>query len=177
MTDMVLIQKLRKLGIVIPVRMLKATREAGLPISLAASVLTQESGGGHNVWGHDPTIFVGGYDAKNKHNYGPNVTKNGYLAYKAQRGSAGQYGMQGVGPCQLTYFAFQDKADEAGGCWDVLANMRVGFQSLAANIRRDGLHAGVAAYNGSGPAAEHYAVTVLGRSETYARFLGLPSGA
>lgn len=36
--------------------------------------------------------------------------------------------MQGVGPMQLTWYEFQDDADERGGCWRPTKNMRVGFE-------------------------------------------------
>ena len=172
--DAALIDSLRTLGIKIPERMLTAARYAGLPVALAASTLMQESGGGTNEWGHDPTIFVGGYDSANHHAYGEIVTEQAYKAYLAQRGPGGRGGMQGVGPCQLTYFAFQDEADRLGGCWKPLANMKVGFSDMAHLIRKDGLHAGVMGYNGSGPAAERYADTVLARAQEFAGKLGLP---
>lgn len=41
-----------------------------------------------------------------------------------------QCGMQGVGPTQLTYYTFQDRADQLGGCWRPEINIRVGFESL-----------------------------------------------
>lgn len=174
MTDQELYAELRTLGIRIPVRMVTAARSAHLPVPLAASILVQETGGGQNLWGHDPTIFIGGYDAKNRKRYGPTVTQAGYVAYLEQRGPGGHGGMQGVGPCQLTYFSLQDEADQQGGCWRPLPNMNVGFAHLAANIRRSGLHAGVAAYNGTGPAASRYADVVLARAAIFAAHLGLP---
>lgn len=161
----ILVAKLRRIGILIPVRMVMAARAAGLPIPLAASVLTQESGGGRNVFGHDPTIFIGAGD----------VTETKYHAYKAARVASKNKLMQGVGPCQLTYWSFQDAADAVGGCWRPLRNMQIGFHVLADNIRRDGLRAGVKAYNGSGPAADRYATTVLTRANEYAKKLGLPA--
>lgn len=172
--DQRLVPVLRKLGIVVPIRAIQIAETCGLPIGIAASMLTQESGGGHNLWGHDPTIFIGGYDHLHSRDYGHTVTKAGYQAYLAERGPGGRGGMQGVGPCQLTYYAFQDEADEHGGCWNVTANMTVGFTHLAASIRKDGLQAGVEAYNGSGPAAQRYAQVVLARADTYARALGRP---
>lgn len=149
-------------GIVIPGAVVIAeAHAAGLPLDLACALLVQESGGGRNAWGHDPTIFVGGFDAHRGVHYGPLVTEEGYRQYLKQRGSHGQGGMQGVGPCQLTYFAYQDEADREGGCWQPRFNIRIGFRYLAANIKRYGLRAGIRAYNGSGPAAEHYADSVL----------------
>jgi len=160
--DAALVPKLRKLGIKMPIRMLAAAREAAVPPSLAASMLIQESGGGTNVFGHDPTIFAGAGE----------VTKEKYLAYKKQRGPKGEGGMQGVGPLQLTFYTVQDEADGRGGCWKPYVNMLVGFEHLAANIRRSGMHAGVKAYNGSGDAAEKYANTVVPRAETFKQVLG-----
>lgn len=64
-----------------------------------------------------------------------------------------------------------DEADERGGCWRPNVNMLVGFEHLAADIRRNGLRAGVRAYNGSGPDAESYADTVLARAEAVKKVL------
>lgn len=153
---------IRQHGIVIPGQVvIDEAHRAGVPLEVACAILMQETGGGRNAWGHDPTIFVGGYDARHNIHYGETVTEAAYRAYLAQRGPAGHGGMQGVGPCQLTYFAFQDEADREGGCWQPRFNIRVGFRYLAGNIRHDGLRAGIAAYNGAGPAAQHYADSVL----------------
>lgn len=160
------VAKLYKLGITAPAATIEACQRTGLPVALAASVLTQESGGGHNVWGHDPTIFAGGPTGDNRP-----VTKTDYLAYKAKRVASGNRLMQGVGPMQLTYWSIQDQADAAGGCWDPLANMQTGFSHLAAAVHRAGLRNAVVAYNGSGPAAEHYADTVLARMAEYEKEL------
>jgi hypothetical protein len=135
-----------------------AAHDAGLNIALAASLLIQESGGGENIYGHDPTIFVGAGQ----------VTEANYQVYLAERRHSGNTLMQGVGPCQLTYWSLQDAADRLGGCWKPLCNMRVGFSHLAEAIRRSGLRAGVAAYNGSGPAAEAYAQEVIQRADELA---------
>ncbi len=163
--DTLLIARLRANGILIPVRMLQATRESGLSVALAASVLIQESGGGQNIFGHDPTIFAGAGQ----------VTEAKYAAYHAERVKSGNRLMQGVGPMQLTYWSYQDAADKIGGCWQPLANMRVGYHLLAENVRRDGLRAGVAAYNGSGPAAQRYAETVIQRADFLAGRLHVPA--
>ena len=164
---------LSKHGILMPKRCIIACEETGLPVALGGSILMQESGGGRNVWGHDPTIFVGGFDKKNNVNYGPEVNEKGYKAYLAQRGAKGEGGMQGVGPVQLTFYSFQDEADALGGCWMPLNNMRVGFGHLAASIRRAGMRLAIVAYNGSGPAAEKYADTVMARQATIQRDLDL----
>jgi hypothetical protein len=173
-SDAVLIVRMRKLGMQMPVRTLRAARYAGLSLPVACSILTQETGGGRNEWGHDPTIFIGGYDAKNKKNWGETVTKAAYTEYKKQSGYTGSGGMQGVGPCQLTYYGYQNAADKIGGCWNPLPNMKIGFTTLAASIRRNGLHDAIRAYNGVGPAAERYATTVIARAEAYSKVLGVP---
>jgi hypothetical protein len=160
--DAPLVPKLRTLGIKMPIRMLIAAHNTAIPPSLAASVLMQETSGGANIFGHDPTIFVGAGE----------VTKAKYLAYKKQRGPKGEGGMQGVGPLQLTFFTLQNEADAKGGCWKPYVNMLVGFEHLADNIRRGGMHQGVKAYNGSGPDAEKYATTVLSRTDEFKQVLG-----
>src|SRR6185369_12112647 len=77
--------------------------------------------------------------------------------------AAGRAGPQGVGPCQLTFGPFQDRADAAGGCWDWRANCRVGFRILAELIDHYGESDGFARYNGSGPAADRYAADAMTR--------------
>ena len=166
--DAALVEQLAGLGILMPADCLAAAREAKLPLHLAASLLVQESGGGRNVYGHDPTIFAGGPG----HGQPNEVTEANYKEYLRLRGAKGGGGMQGVGPCQLTWWSYQDEADSLGGCWDPVVNMKVGFKHLADNIRRYGLHPGVKAYNGSGAAAEAYATTVIARAEGFKLKLG-----
>lgn len=127
-------------------------QRAGIPVSLGFALIEQETGF-QNIFGHDPTIFVGA----------GKVTKQKYLSYKSRRGPTGRGGMQGVGPGQLTWYATQDAADRLGGCWVPRYNIRVAFTTLEGNIKSKGLHSGIAAYNGTGPAAQRYADTVLAR--------------
>jgi hypothetical protein len=121
---------------------------AGLELAAAATLLEKESSGGHNVWGHDP-VDTGGFYVK-----GAVVKKDAYLKYKAHRH---ELGPQGVGPTQLTFPAFQDRADARGGTFNFRVNCAVGFEILADHIKTKGVHDGFRAYNGSGPAAEAYA--------------------
>lgn len=139
-------------GIVIPSVCESEAKRAGLPVALAAAILMRETSGGHNIFGHDPTVAVG---------WGA-VTKQKYAAYRALRDRP-RHGArcQGVGSCQLTYVGFQDLADRQGGCWVPKSNARVGFSTLAHNVRRSGLWNGVKAYNGTGPAATSYANAVV----------------
>lgn len=141
--------RLHRNGIVYPGWTYRQAHLARLGLPLACAILMQESAGGHNEWGHDPTIFTGRGA----------VTRGNYLAYRSLRGETGE--CQGVGPCQLTSASLQDQADRLGGCWQPRYNMAVGFHFLHDLIREHGTHDGVMAYNGSGPAAERYAGQVL----------------
>jgi uncharacterized protein YcbK (DUF882 family) len=162
--DALRVKRLRAHGIVNPIWTLQAARKAKLPLYLACAMLEQESGGGRNVFGHDPTIFAGaGF-----------VTKQKYLAYKKSRGSGVFGGMQGVGPMQLTWYGYQDEADRRGGCWKPYVNMWVGFEHAANLIRQKGLAAGLAAYNGSGPAATRYAQSVIAKSQHWQKVFSAP---
>ena len=140
--DLELAHKIEAYGGKWGVRVVWEARRAGIPISLGCALIEKESAF-RNVFGHDPTIYAAA----------GLVTKGKYLAYKAQRGTTR---MQGVGPCQLTWWATQDQADRLGGCWLPKHNIRVGFQTLAGNVRRYGYVTGCARYNGSGPAADAY---------------------
>src|ERR687894_390055 len=114
-TDDVL-ERLRAGGILAPRMVVEEAKRAGLRLDYACAMLQKESGGGSNVFGHDPTIFVGA----------GKVTKAKYLDYKRRRVASGNRLMQGVGPTQLTYYTLQDRADAQGGCWKPRINMRVG---------------------------------------------------
>jgi hypothetical protein len=129
------------------------------------ALLGQESNGGHNVWGHDDTIFIGGYDAKNHKHWGSEVTKAAYIEYKRQRGHSL---MQGVGPMQLTWWGYQDEADRLGGCWIPRYNIKVGFRVLANLIKLHGERKGLAVYNGGlANPNYHYADQVLLRKRNW----------
>lgn len=156
-----LVAKLKRRGIVYPVRTILAASRAKLPLSLACGFLEQESGGGHNVFGHDPV--------RPPQIRGGVVTSRRYRIYKRLRKEG--YGMQGVGPMQLTYYTLQDQADAAGGCDRPYINMLVGFRQAAALIKAHGKHDGIRAYNGSGAAAEKYADQVEERAARWHREL------
>lgn len=152
------IVKARKHGIRMPIRAWKEAKRAGLPFHIACAFLVQETNGGQNIFGHDPTIFVGA----------GKVTKKKYLAYKKKRGSLGQGGMQGVGPMQLTYWTIQDTADQLGGCWKPSINMRVGFTLIVQYEKALGSWTKAAErYNGS----REYAVEVRSRWVSWKKIL------
>jgi hypothetical protein len=143
--DLLAAKRLKALGIKMPLTCVRAARAAKLPLADAAALLMMETFGGKNVFGHDPTIFIGGA-----------VTRQRYAAYKAERKRTGE--MQGVGPTQLTWYGYQDAADKIGGCDKPYPNMVTGFGILRAHLRSLGNVKGFAAYNGSGPAAQAYGV-------------------
>ena len=143
---------------------------AGLELAAAATLLEKESGGGHNVWGHDH-VETGGHYVK-----GAEVTEQAYRNYKADR-DRGRIGSQGVGPTQLTFKGFQDRADQRGGCFNWRVNCVVGFEILAEHIRRLGTRDGFRAYNGTGPAAERYADDAMGKLAAWRSRLGGSSTA
>jgi hypothetical protein len=124
---------------------------AGLELAAAATLLEKESSGGRNIFGNDK-VETGGFYVK-----GGEVTEEAFGRYKAHRK---ELGAQGVGPTQLTLPAFQDRADDRGGCFDWRVNCSVGFEILAGLIKENGIHHGFRIYNG-GPqpskAAESYA--------------------
>lgn len=128
----------------IATHLLAAVATTKIPLSYALALVEKESGY-TNVFGHDAVRnpIKGGRVTF--------VRYRGYLAYR-KRG----WGCQGVGPVQLTYFAFQDEADRIGGCHKPYASMTVGFRLLKTLINQYGKEKGAASYNGTGPAAEAY---------------------
>ncbi len=152
-----LIERLQAGGIVHPKATVAEAQRAGLRLAIACAMLEKETAGGHNVFGHDPTIFVGA----------GKVTKAKYQAYKQRRVASGNKSMQGVGPCQLTWYEFQDEADREGGCWRPEINIRIGFRHLAANIKLHGEAEGAKRYNGTGKAAELYSADLLRKAKVW----------
>ena len=148
------VERLRAGGILNPRMVVAEAKRAGLRLDYACAMLQKESGGGRNVFGHDPTIFVGA----------GTVTRAKYMEYKRQRVASGNDLMQGVGPTQLTYWTLQDRADAQGGCWKPRINMRVGFKHLADHIRAHGEADGARRYNGSGAAAVAYSKDLLAKA-------------
>lgn len=117
--------KAKSLGIVYPYQTMKARDATGVPFYALCAVLEKESGGGKNIFGHDPTIFVGAGV----------VTEEKYKAYKKARDAdaPARHHMQGVGPMQLTWYEFQDRADKYGGCWVPEWNILVGAEVIASH--------------------------------------------
>ncbi len=161
-------QRLRASGIVDPAAAVAEAQRAGLPLKFACAMLEKESAGGHNVFGHDPhTIFAGA----------GGVTEAKYRDYKRKRVASGNKLMQGVGPCQLTWWSLQDEADKAGGCWRPEINMRIGFAHLASLVKQHGETDGARRYNGSGDAAVAYGNDLVAKARKWEAILAGASGA
>jgi hypothetical protein len=114
----------------------------GCDLAAACVLLVKESSGGKNLWGRDGTPVP---DSELPYDKGGYVTERNYTAYKAARS---RIGMQGCGPCQLTWYFYQDDADEIGGCWQPQYNCRIGFGLLAGFIAGNGFRAAFGQYNG-----------------------------
>lgn len=154
-------------GMLLPDDLVAAAAQANLPLHYAAALVEQESGNGRNVWGSD-AVDTGGVYSK-----GAPVTREGYLNYRALV-DQGRIGSQGVGPCQLTSRGYQVAADAIGGCWQPRANMIIGFKALADLMRQHG-DDGIRRYNGSGPAAERYRISVQSKATLWSIILGTQS--
>lgn len=155
-------RKAKKYGMQNSLRVVLEARRAGIPVSLGFAMVEQETGRALNIFGHDPTSSI-----PNSWK-GTGVTLAKYHYYKVRRG---RYGMQGVGPLQLTWWQTQDTADRLGGCYKTAYNLRVGFSTLAALIRQHGYARGIERYNGSGPAAVAYSKSVRARADKWHRRL------
>ena len=158
--DLALARTAKKHGANYALRIIMQARESGIPISLGFALIEQESNF-KNVFGHDDSIFKGA---------GP-VTKSKYLEYKRLRDSRHPKRMQGVGPAQLTWYEYQDRADARGGAWIPKHNISVAFDHLATLINSKGMREGIKAYNGTGDAAENYANSVLARQQKWHKWL------
>jgi len=147
-----------------PYRLVRAARRARVTIPTACALVTMETGNGANVYGHDP-VPTGGCYAK-----GGKVTRANYRCYKHFRGTSH---MQGVGPCQLTWYGYQDQADKAGGCWHPFFNMAIGFGILREHHRANGgdLRRAFVQYNGAGAAAVDYGQRAMNWRGTWSRRL------
>jgi hypothetical protein len=155
--------RLRKAGIVFPDYTRRAAALEKLDLPFLCAILMMETSGGLNIYGHDPTIFIGAGA----------VTEANYAAYKHLRDATGE--CQGVGPSQLTSRSLQEEADAVGGCWQPEHNIAVGAHFLAGLVSAHGgnLQAAATAYNGSGPAAEAYGVRVMALREHFESVLGI----
>jgi hypothetical protein len=138
------------------VLVVREARLAGIPISLAAALVEQESNF-RNVFGHDPMKC-------HAHVQGQPVTRRRYKHYRKHRPACG---MQGVGLTQLTWFEFQDLADKLGGAWKPSNQLAVAFDLVKSLTANHGLSDGLRRYNGSGPAAVEYSKEVRAKARRW----------
>jgi len=156
--DNELARKAKARGANYSLRIVLEARRADIPISLAFALIEQESGFS-NVFGHDPTIFQGA----------GKVTKAKYLDYKRARGTPGRR-MQGVGPAQLTWWEFQDRADRLGGAWVARRNIRVAFEHLGGLLKHHSTRDALAIYNAGNARSrqgQNYAASVMRRQRKW----------
>lgn len=126
---------MRANGILRPLQTQRIARRAGVPVDVLCAFLMTESGGGHNIYGHDghsttcprPMARPAGVDLP--------VTEANYEVYLGERDAFKDdpdvgYRRQGVGPMQLTWHTYQDEADAIGGCWKPYANTLTGARIL-----------------------------------------------
>jgi hypothetical protein len=153
-------------------KIIRVAEDVGIPIALGFALVEQESSF-RNIFGSDPLLKMR-WQGPASYMFligimGERVTESRYAKYKTLR-KAG-WGMQGVGLTQLTWYEFQDAADEIGGCWKSEPQLQVGFQLVKSLMDQHGDHTGLARYNGYGPAAELYATSVLQRKDRWQRRL------
>lgn len=139
-----------------------ASDRTGLPLANALAMIMMESGGA-NLFGGDPTTSIP------QSWKGTKVTRIKYAYYKARRA---RYGLQGIGPCQLTALGVQQEAERLGGCWKPLYNCVVGFTDLRQQQALHGIEGGYVAYNGSGALAIEYGHRAMAWLDTWTSRLG-----
>lgn len=139
------VRRARKHGANHALAIIRAARIEGVPLSVAFALVEQESGF-RNIFGHDP----GGMFP------GQRVTKARCeaLLWRVRHGGVSN----GVGLTQLTWSGYLEQAEKLGGPHRPYVQCRVGFRALASLHREWGnWHEAFMHYNGSGPAAVHYA--------------------
>jgi hypothetical protein len=161
--DLQLAERLRPRGLKNPRATIEEARRVGLPLSYALAFLEKESSGPDADGARRFGLNLIGHDAVRNPVKGGVVSEARYREYRGHRRSG--LGMQGVGPCQLTWWEFQDMADRLGGCWVPRYNMRVGFGIAKGLIRQHGKQGGAARWNGSGAAAQAYGRDWLQRQQ------------
>lgn len=136
----------------------------GLELAVACTTSQLESTG-RNIYGADPASLwmnTGPYGELWEHP----VTKANYAWFIARVHEG--HTSDGVGPKQLTSLGLLEAADAHGGAWRPQPNCAEGDRFFLALIREAGSEwAAFRDYNGSGPAAEHYADEAMGVVETW----------
>lgn len=154
--DLLKVARARRAGARHALKIAQEARRIGLPLDLAYALVEQESGF-KNIFGCD--YGVGRTFCHEK------VTKA-----KVQQLLTSSLA-NGVGLTQLTYKPFVQEAQREGGAHKPRYQLRVGFRILKDNIRRYGEWTGMARYNGSGSAANRYAVELAAKRSRWYRVL------
>jgi hypothetical protein len=145
-------------------RVIIEAKRTKLPLPMACVMLMKESPifekgkktwGGHNIYGHDKGTCS---SRKGTHF----VTRENYQEYLTCVRNGGK--RNGVGPTQLTWWEYQEKADKRGGCWNPDVNITVGFEVLAGHLSGKGVWGAFKAYNGAATYADE-SLTMLPRWE------------
>jgi hypothetical protein len=138
---------------------IQASREPNRPTLPRCLALLENESMGRNVFGGEEGACPPEWLEQE-------VTQHRYTIYKLRRDKG--EAPNGVGPTQLTDPTLQITAEKAGGCWIPLHNMQVGFAFLHGLIEREGTPlAGARAYNGTGPAADQYALRFIERASIW----------
>lgn len=120
-----------------------AAETAELPLPAACALLEKETGGGANVWGHDPGGVFCGLPGV--------VTEQLFVAFLWEIRHNGRRS-NGVGPTQITYAGHFDVMEKRGlRPWIPMDNMIYGFELLRSEWEshsHDWVAAGTA-YNGA----------------------------
>lgn len=125
-------------GFKTPFLMVAALRKAQIRPQSAAALLEKESAKGRNIFGCDHGS-VGDRPPYCRHT----VTEQ-----RAKRLRASQFS-NGVGPTQLTFKGYVDRARERGGEWRPYVNMWTGFDVFRQCVADAGtIRGGAARYNG-----------------------------
>ena len=128
----------QKHGFKNPFLMVAAFRKADIKPQTAAALLEKESGKGQNIFGCD----------HGSHGPTPPYCNQKVTEARARKLRSSQYS-NGVGPTQLTFKGYVDKARKRGGEWRPYVNMWTGFEIVGNNIRACGsVQEGAAQYNG-----------------------------
>jgi hypothetical protein len=154
-----LIQLITEYGIANADAAIQASREPNRPTLPRCLALLENESAGRNIFGAEGTACPPEW-------YEQEVTQHRYTIYKLRRNQG--LTPNGVGPTQLTDPSLQIAAEHAGGCWIPLHNMQVGFATLHKLIEQLGSpFEGFRAYNGTGPAAQAYALRACERTQIW----------
>lgn len=160
--DRQLAEWFRRNGFKHPYLTVAALRRANIKPQTAAALLKKESGKGRNIFGCD---LGPGRQFCHQNVTEARVRK---LLANVRAGQASN----GVGPTQLTWPGYIERAQRAGGAHRPYVNMVTGFSIFRENVDRGGsLWAGAKLYNGAAEYADDF-VTERGRWASRLRLAG-----